>query len=112
MGLVDEYNEVHPHIRYEQDKFAVGAYYNSMNTVSFYGSKVWSIGEDFSVEGGLVSGYEALEVPVIPFVRVNYDLSDNLRIFAAPVGEKFPDEPVRFGGLVGLELKYSFHLDN
>ena len=36
LGMDGEYNELHPHIRYQDNKFISGAYYNSLNKISLY----------------------------------------------------------------------------
>ena len=36
IGMVGEYNEFHPHIRYQDNQFISGAYYNSLNKISLY----------------------------------------------------------------------------
>ena len=35
-GLEGNYNEIHPHIRFIEDGIIAGAYYNSVENISFY----------------------------------------------------------------------------
>ena len=36
LGLAGDYNEVHPHVRFIEDGAIAGAYYNSVERISFY----------------------------------------------------------------------------
>ena len=36
LGLQNDYNEIHPHIRYIEQGYMAGAYYNSVEDVSTY----------------------------------------------------------------------------
>ena len=39
IGFQFDYNEIHPQIRLESEKYAVGAFYNSEENISLYGAK-------------------------------------------------------------------------
>ena len=95
IGLEGDYNEIHPHIRYNEQNYIAGAYYNSVNRVSFYAGKRWEY-NDFGLEAGAVTGYDNI-APVIPYVRATYD-----NFFIGPAAE----EPDTVGIVVGYEFKW------
>ena len=41
VGLKEDYNEVHPHIRYTHDDIITGVYYNSEKEISAYVGHRW-----------------------------------------------------------------------
>ena len=94
LGLVNSYNEVHPHVRYKtEDNYIAGVYYNSVRNISTYAGKRWEY-NDWGIEGALVTGYP--QADVVPFVRGTYK-----NFFIAPAMEE--DKP---GVVVGIELKF------
>ena len=62
VGLVSEFNSIHPHVTYEAENVNVGAYLNSESTVSTYVSHTFDLKNDFELEAGLVTGYRAADV--------------------------------------------------
>ena len=102
LGLNGDYNDVHPQIRIEHDRFIAGAYYNSEFALSPYAGVKYDYGDIF-VEGGIVGGYSALG-SIIPFARAGYNLSDNSAVFITPGVE---DNNV--GVVVGIEITRSVH---
>ena len=40
LGLEGDYNQIHPHVRWEDDGKIAGAYYNSMDRMSLYAGSV------------------------------------------------------------------------
>ena len=94
LGLNDNYNEIHPHIRYSEQGYIAGMYYNSESNVSTYIGRRWEY-NDFGFEAGAVTGYP--QADVMPFVRGTYD-----NFFVAPALEG--DDTV--GAVVGYELKW------
>ena len=94
LGLEGDYNEIHPHIRYNEQNYIAGAYYNSTDKVSFYVGKRWEY-NNFGLETGAVTGYP--QADVIPYVRGTYD-----NFFVAPAVEG--DDTV--GAVIGYELKW------
>lgn len=101
LGLVGDYNEVHPHIRLSNGGFIAGAYYNSERRVSPYAGWRFEHRQAYA-ELGLVGGYKA--APALPFVRVGYDFNDNIGIFATPAYEYVGKG--RVGAVVGLEFRF------
>jgi len=102
MGLEGDYNEIHPHIRYNEQNYIAGAYYNSIENLSFYAGKRWEFG-NVGAELAAVTGYD-LKYPVAPYARLTYDMG-NVRVFASPAGEY--DNGKHNGGLVvGVEFKW------
>ena len=99
MGLEDSYNEIHPHVRFYEDGAIAGAYYNSLENISFYGGYRLEYG-DSGVEVALVTGYPAFG-PIAPQVRGTYDFSDNVRAFASPA-----IETNNTGVVIGLEFQF------
>ena len=94
LGLEGNYNEVHPHIRYNEQNYITGAYYNSESNISFYAGKRWKY-NDFGLEAGAVTGYSAGDV--IPYGRATYK-----NFFVAPAVEG--DDTI--GTVIGYELKF------
>ena len=91
LGFEDNYNKVHPHIRYNHNDFIAGAYYNSESTISTYIGKRWEY-NDFGIEAGAVTGYSDAEIT--PYIRGTYK-----NLFIAPAQER---------GTVGVVIGYEF----
>jgi len=89
LGFNNDYNAIHPHVRYTENSAIAGAYYNSENAVSFYGGKRWEFGE-IGLEAGAVTGYTT--APVLPYLRATYD-----DFFIAPAIEGEDNVGVVFG---------------
>lgn len=99
-GLAGDYNSVHPHVRYQDDGTIAGAYYNSVERVSFYAGHRLEKG-DAGIELALVTGYPAFG-PVAPFVRGTYDIG-NTRVFMSPTYEEY-DNNNNVGVVFGVEF--------
>jgi len=93
LGLNNNYNEIHPHVRWSEQGYIAGAYYNSVRNISTYAGYRWEY-NDFGLEGAAVTGYP--EADVIPYVRATYK-----DFFVAPALE---DGTV--GAVIGYELKF------
>lgn len=96
LATPNSYNEVHPHIRYEEDRFITGLYLNSVSKPSAYagvriGNRVWT-------EVGLVTGYPM--ATVVPLMRSGVDVTPRASAFAAPL---YDDDGA--GVLVGIEYR-------
>lgn len=96
LGLKNDYNSVHPHIRYTDKGFIAGVYYNSEDNISFYAGQRWEH-EGVGFEAGAVTGYSG--APIVPYGRVTYN-----NFFAAPAIEK--TDTVRVGVVLGYEIKF------
>jgi hypothetical protein len=94
-GFEGDYNEIHPHVRYQQEQFMAGYYYNSLSNHSMYAGYRYETDNNLGFELALVTGYEQ---PVVPLLRATYDY-DNVRFFLHP-GMEQQD----MGLVVGLEL--------
>jgi hypothetical protein len=94
IGGRGDYNPVHPHIRYTDGDYSVGAFINSESRLSPYVSRRHGI-----FEYGIAGGYPAF--PVVPFVRVSHDVAPHISIFAAPAYD-VDHGPI---GVVGVEFK-------
>ena len=105
IGFDYSYNEVHPHIFYENNNYSVGAYYNSMRNTSLYAGYTIKPTERLGVQVGLVSGYEYSESDVLPFVRGNYSIGNGVSAFGVPVLEELSDGAVNYGIVLGLEFE-------
>lgn len=101
LGLNGDYNDVHPQIRIEHDRFIAGAYYNSEERVSFYGGYRFEPMDNVGVELGAVNGYPAIG-GVVPYIRGTYD-SGSTRFFIAPGAEKRQGETT-VGAVIGIEF--------
>ena len=95
IGLEGDYNGIHPHIRYNNQDYIAGAYYNSMNRVSFYAGKRWEHNQ-FGFELGAVTGYDEI-MPVAPYARATYN-----NLFIAPA----PENGKNTGVVIGYEFKW------
>lgn len=99
LGLVGEYNQVHPYARYTYDSnFIVGAYYNSEERVSGYIGYEIDITHKVSIELGVVSGYQSRDL--LPMGRITYD--DTL--FIAPAIEYDSDNADTVGVVIGIQF--------
>ena len=103
LGLEGDYNSIHPHVRFQQDHFISGAYYNSEERISSYAGFRFEPVDHVGIELGAVTGYPALG-GVIPYARGTYDLG-NARLFITPSGEVRGGE-TKIGIVIGMELIY------
>jgi hypothetical protein len=94
LGLNEDYNQVHPHIRYNEQNYIAGAYYNSERNVSFYLGKRWEY-NGIGLEAGAVTGYSGGDV--LPYGRATYE-----NFFVSPAIET----PDTVGVVLGYELKW------
>jgi hypothetical protein len=94
LGLEGDYNEIHPHIRYNEQNYIAGAYYNSESNISLYAGKRWEH-NNFGFELGAVTGY--VNQPILPYARVTYN-----NFFIAPAHEV----DANTGAVVGYEFKF------
>ena len=93
LGLDNDYNEIHPHIRYTENGYIAGAYYNSVDKVSTYAGYRWEW-DLIGLEAGAVTGYP--QADVMPYARATYD-----NFFITPAIEN--DNK---GVVVGYEFKF------
>lgn len=101
LNFQNNYNEIHPHVRLQQDYFIAGAYYNSEERISPYAGIRLGL-DSHGVEVGAAGGYPQLGIAV-PYIRYTYDVTNNLRFFVTPGGEVVDDE-TQYGIVVGVEL--------
>jgi len=104
MGLERDYNEIHPHVRFYEDGAIAGAYYNSVNRISFYGGYRLEPTDRLGLEVSIVTGYPAFG-ELAPMVRGTYDINDNVRMFAAPAVESYGNEKSNIGAVIGIEFQ-------
>jgi hypothetical protein len=102
VGLEGDYNQFHPHVRFIDDGAIAGAYYNSMERITFYGGYRLEPTENLGLEFALATGYNEFG-PVAPYMRTTYDLGDRTRLFASSAFEKNSDD-VNLGAVVGVEF--------
>ena len=95
IGFDEEYHSVHPHIRYTNEKFITGAYYNSLENLSVYAG-VRTEKNNFGFEAALVTGYN--NGSFIPYIRGTYDIG-KMQMFIAP-GVESKD----IGVVLGIEI--------
>jgi len=94
IGLDNNYNSIHPHMRCTIDNNISGIYYNSENNISFYIGKSVDI-KLLKLEYGIVSGYS--ENNILPMIRFKKDT-----FFIAPAYERT--------GNVGVVLGWEYKL--
>ena len=95
IGMVGEYNEFHPHIRYQDNQFISGAYYNSLNKISLYVGIRQEINNS-GIEFATTTGYDDL---LSPYIRATHDISKRTRFFITGTEENKNVGPVN-----GVEL--------
>ena len=89
LGLENNYNNIHPHIRCTDNQTIYGGFYNSEKNVSlFYGKKYKNI------EYGLVTGYSGGNI--LPMVRYKKN-----KFFIAPAYEMSGN----YGLVIGIEYE-------
>lgn len=94
VGLVNDYNQVHPYAICETDKTITGIYYNSLDNVSLFGAIKYKLTDELLLDVGIVTGYV---YDVVPMARLRYK-----NIFIMPALE---DED-QVGIVVGLDYKF------
>ena len=101
----DEFNEVHPYAEYAINRTdSVGVMYNSQHRISTYVKTNVEYTESYSVDYGLVTGYE--RVFLVPMVRTTYTYSDNFSVWAMP-GFHVDDAGKDSAGVViGVQFKF------
>lgn len=97
LGLQQQYNSIHPHVRIEQSPFVAGAYLNSLDTVSGYLGTTFKPTKNTFIEIGVVSGYPDINV----FGRAGIQYN-SFNIFIAPAIE---DNTI--GAVLAIELQYN-----
>ena len=109
-GFSYDYNAIHPYIEYQLGSMRLGAYYNSEEAISTYGGVNLSILDNFSVDAGLITGYEQLtqdqEYNVTPYAKFNYHLNNNITVFTSPGAERQADETVNYGIVSGITFNF------
>jgi len=102
LGVQGDYNNVHPHIRCEQESLIIGTYYNSENNISHYFGRNFKF-NDWELDIALVTGY--LNNSLQPMIRLK---SDNWYI--SPMYEKeyknshIPN--INYGLVIGYEIQF------
>lgn len=103
IGLDRDYNEIHPHVRFYEDGAIAGAYYNSVERISFYGGYRLEPTDRIGLEVAITTGYPAYG-ELAPMVRGTFDFNDNIRMFAAPAIESYGNDSSSVGAVFGIEL--------
>ena len=103
IGFERDYNQTNPHVRFIEDGVIAGAYYNSMERVSFYGGWRLEPTDKTGVELAIVTGYPSFG-PVAPYVRGTYDFNNNIRVFVAPGYETIRGE-TDLHPIIGIEFQ-------
>lgn len=103
LGFAGDYNEIHPQVRFEKDHYIAGAFYNSEENISLYAGLQYVFDNGIFVEGGIVSGYDAV-APIVPFARAGYEINDMTNVFIAPAGEVNNTGELNVGLVLGLEV--------
>ena len=102
LGLSKDYNEIHPHIRFYEDGAIAGAYYNSVERISFYTGYRLEY-EEFGAEVAIATGYPGVG-PIAPYIRGTYD-TGNIRYFISPAIESYGNNNSDVGVVLGIELQ-------
>ena len=87
VNLSKDFNEFHPHIRFQHNSFIAGAFHNSLEDPSYYVGLTSNITKNLSVEYGATTGYNDIS-DVVPFGRLVYEFTDYSRVFVSPAVEK------------------------
>ena len=91
--LGGDMNYLHPYLKYKQEKFMAGMYYNSESNLSVFAGV--DLGD---LELGLVTGYSG--GTVVPYVRYTKSITEESYLFVTP--------DVRTNGDVGITLGIGF----
>ena len=109
VGFCDDCNEVHPFVGLETPTAVEGLTFGGRLFVNSYEDPGLLVGVEydlgdtgFGLDASLAFGYD--EAPVVPFVRVRYDVTDTYSIFAAPVIAEKATMAVH--PLIGVEMKF------
>ena len=94
VGLDNEYNSTHPHVRCTINDNILGAYYNSEYKVSSYVGKFFNY-KNTTIEYGLVTGYSGSDIA--PMIRLKKD-----NFFVSPAYEVTGN----VGFVAGLEFEF------
>lgn len=100
IGLGSGWNEKHPCVRLTHDQWTVGAFLNSENSLSAYGSYTFENGPWF-FEFGAATGYSGFAV--VPMVRGGVEIAENTRIFVQP---GFDITSKKGGAVAGIEFTF------
>ena len=98
LGFEGNYNQIHPHVKYQEDWKIAGAYYNSMDRMSLYVGYRYEY-KDFGAEFAIVTGYDELN-DVVPMIRATYK-----NFFIAPAAEDVNGN-IEPGILIGFEYDF------
>ena len=102
LNLSSNFNEVHPHIRIENNNNIFGLYQNSNDDLAVYSG--WKIGEKYYVDLG-VTFWESVKGGWIhPWFRGGYKINDHINIFTSPVVSYDENNQSEVGGLIGIEF--------
>jgi hypothetical protein len=96
VGLEADYNNIHPHARCTVDDNIAGVYYNSEDRISTYVGREFELDEYWTLEIGLVTGYELEDV--LPMIRYKAG-----GLFISPAYEKHNGEE-NYGVVLGWEI--------
>ena len=99
LGLDHNYNGFHPYIRYYNQDFISGVFYNSENRIGFYAGLNKKLSKDFSVDLGIVTGYKSADI--LPMVRFIHDKSG---MFITPGVEVSYDNIEKIGVVFGVQF--------
>lgn len=104
VGIEGDYNQFHPHVRFIDDGAIAGAYYNSMERITFYGGYRLEPADNLGIEFAIATGYDEFG-PVAPYMRTTYDLDNRTRLFAASaIEQNTSTDTVTVGGVFGVEF--------
>ena len=67
-AMNEEYNEVHPYMKFSNQNYNVGAFYNSERTISFYTGKEFTF-DVFTVDIGIVTGYYDAKIAPMMIIK-------------------------------------------
>jgi hypothetical protein len=99
LGLANDYNGFHPYIRYENQDFIAGVYYNSEDSIGVFAGVNTQLTNRISVDLGLVSGYSGEKLmPMLRFV------DDKTGIFITPGVEVNDGDLDNVGLVIGIQF--------
>jgi len=72
VGFNDDYNPIHPYVKYDNEGVIAGAYYNSINQISMYAGKRFEF-NDYGLEAAIATGYsKSNPLSLTPHIRATY----------------------------------------
>lgn len=102
LNMAGNFNDTHPFIEAQYENYSVGAYTNSLYGTSTYAKYTFTYTNNSFIDIGVVTGYPAPnDIPVIPYYRMGYNLTQSTAVFTTPTWQDN-----KLGAVLGFEVKF------